>query len=199
MTEPQEAEARLIVPAPKKTNEETGIVWYEARVAPEESRVYLAAFATRDSTLAEAETVLAEDNTVRTVISDGQVRLTAEINIARAKSGDLQIEGHINGNDFRISGLEDEPESVDTTGELELGDAELRTLRQWSRLAYPLEGLAHATRQSWGCGSCLLLGAGVVLAAEGCMATAVKTGGAGCAPLLISGGTFVANCEGACA
>jgi hypothetical protein len=111
----------------------------------------------------------------------------------RADSGDVMIRGRIGGHEFTISPKQDEPHMT-----VVLAPAEREVLKPWQGIASSLEALAHATRDhssadapSFECDACLLVGAAVVHAAEGCV------GGdpAQCSVLIDAWDTFRDNCE----
>jgi hypothetical protein len=68
----------------------------------------------------------------------------------------------------------------------------------WAEQADALQTLGEAlldpVQRSWGCASCVVLGAGVSLGAGLCADGVLPA----CVGALTGGGTFIENCEGAC-
>jgi hypothetical protein len=186
------------IPAPPQTTRETGIIWYEAQVIPETKSVHLVAFNTEAKEVGRAVIQMMNDSEIRFVISQEKVRVGGGISLERTSSGEIRVQGKLNDQEFSICGRIEEPDNVQVNGRLCLDVAELTTLNQWGRIAQPLFGLAQATKAKeakWGCLSCLVTGAGLVVGAGCCGAGALPC----CAGTLIGGGTFLENCKGACA
>jgi hypothetical protein len=197
MSQPSEA-TRMIIPAPAETRRDTGIVWYEARVERQERTVHIVAFAARDRKLAELRSRVDPETKVTAVVSDAENHVIVEVQGYRTASGVLQIRGRINDHDFAIPGQLGEPASGQPT-RVELNAGEREVLRPWRGLANSLEALAQATREpvtamaarGWGCDGCLLVGAAVATAAEGCVGGDANQ----CGVLLDAWDTFRDNCD----
>jgi len=183
---------RLIIPAPTGTRDERGIRWYEVELSADDERFQPAPAGNRN-VLASAETTLLAERPVKTAISDERAKVTIEVSVSGSPA-DLTLETLINGQRMVISGDSGNPSAHSVTGRPDLSADELAVLGEWGRLASSYNALAQATRQSWGCGSCVLLGAGVTVGAGCCAA-----GNPGCCVGgLLGASTFVENCQGSC-
>ncbi len=186
---------RIIIPAPQESNQESGVNWYEVLTDPARKSTRIGAFDREKRNIAEAHGQIVTDYQIRTVIRDGQTHLTIEVKLDQDDSGVLRAEGTINNISFVISDrpVEGKPANVSRTADLSMD--ELRVLSQWSRLTHSLDAVVQATRQSYGCGPCIVMGLGITVGVGACAAGIW----AACAGVLTSGGTFLEQCQGSCA
>lgn len=191
--------SRLIIPAPPELRRGNAVSWYDVRLVPGGDRQSLPGPGRRGEkmALAVSDTELIEEDHFRTVIRDEQAQVDISVRITRSASGVLELASEINGQPFVVSGRADRPETmanIDTPVELDPPESEL--LNRWGALAASFESLAHATRQSWHCDSCMLMG-GAITGSVGCCA-AVHLPPC-CIGILGFGAQFVENCAGSCA
>jgi hypothetical protein len=198
MADEQGTGARLIIPAPSVTQQEAEISWYEVRLlgADDDAGDYSHLPKGRKRVASSTTEIDADDGLKAVFTSPEGRQLTIGATVEGDRKSGIRIQADINGREIEITGQPDDPQSAKVSrSESSFSPEELTIINQWARLAQPLNSLAQATRQSWGCGSCVLLGAGVLVGA-GCCAE----GNPGCcAGALVGGGTFVEHCHGACA
>ncbi len=172
------SETLAILPAPADTRTTSGIAWYEVHLFKAEKKVRLVACGAEGENKANFEFQLLDNTEARLAFNENDApQFQAALTLTRA-------------------GLSRSPGPLRsiTRTEKKLPD-------YWEKLLDPLGVLAIALKaravdsNSWGCSSCLLLGAGVALGAGLC----ADGNPAACVGALTGGGTFVENCEGACA
>jgi hypothetical protein len=167
----------MIVPAPRETREETGVIWYEAQVS-EDGSLWIGAYASREEEVARAELHLGDGGAFTYVLHDViEVRLDVQVT-----QGGNEITGEIDGQYFTLT--DDGPDGLD------LDDDQEAVLRRWGLLADAWEALAQANRQSWGLVSCALLAMSTGASAGFCAAGALLA----CPAALGTGGVFWHNC-----
>jgi hypothetical protein len=122
----------------------------------------------RRTPVAELEVEVASARESRSVMKGENVDLTVEVAPVGGASAQ-GVEVLVNGERALISGDPTYPDSVTVTGDLQLTDEQRAALAQWGRLLYPLAAVVEATRQSWGCGACLVLASAAVVACAACV------------------------------
>lgn len=202
----------FILPAPMVTRQETGILWYEVKVIESEARCLMAAFhGDTGEKVSQAETNLKTINDVtkvRTVLTEGEAVMTAEMAVRKAGDGESEIRFSINDYEVEIP-LKDSPsENSLAESRIRLNEAETNLATHWARMGESVLTMAEvfvakSPTNTYGCGECVSIGTGTVLAAIGC--------GAGFGlmslPLVLGSCTlagfgaeqFVTECHGACA
>lgn len=193
MSTTQPASSRLIIPAPPAARRDTGIDWYEV-LPPGEDLSSLKSSDTRK--LVSTMTSEIDSNTVRGVISlEGRSdEVKIEVTMEAKDSSNHSVHVVINDHSFVISGNPKDRSSIKADRSIDLAPEEAEMIKHFSHLSDSLTVLAQATRNSWSCQACCLLGGGVVVAAGCC-----SMGQLGCcAGALTAGGTFVQNCQDVC-
>lgn len=197
---------RLIVPAPMETTTERGIRWYEVEVVLGDDGP---ATVPNEKTVAHAVMHLPAEREIEMVITDQRAGVTIGVSIegdASAPILNLSVNGQGSTLTGRTVGTQGtrrlaDPASCTVTRRLDLSPDERAVIGEWARLAPSIFTLAEATRQSYGCTACLLIGAGATVSATGCVALAAALHPgvfAACGAALAAGGTLVEHCPGAC-
>lgn len=192
----------FILPAPSVTRQETGILWYEITVFESESRFFIVAF--DDTTwkkVSEAEIILINGKSSRTILSKGDIIVKIETTISKANDGEPRVLSRINGYNVDVFSLAKGTEATLAGFTLGLNEVERKLLEHWSLIAEAVSALAEISAatsptNSWGSTACALLTAGVVLTSVGCgiaAEAAVATGGVGIVPALTSCGSALAS------
>jgi hypothetical protein len=184
---------RVIVPAPVETQRESGIGWYEVFLPVADESTIDVATRSRHKPVAQLDVLTTSDRETKSVITGEGVNLALEVN-SLTDSSHHQLEVLVKGERLLITGDPSHAESVAVTGGVDLTEYERAALMQWGRLRDPMRIVVEATRQSWGCGACLCLVAGAVVACAACVGGNL----AACAAALGMDATGFANCEGVC-
>ena len=200
----------FILPAPRITRQETGILWYEVTVIESEARCLMAAFdGTTHEKVSQADTTIHGEDRVRTVLTEGDAVLTGEMTVSKEGDGELEAQFLINGYKVDIPAFAADP-SENALAELTIGlnEPEIKLASHWGRLSESALTMAEvfvakSPTNTYGCGECVSIGVGTTLAAIGCGAGI----GLGSLPLVLGSCTlagfgaeqFVTECHGACA
>jgi hypothetical protein len=161
---------------------------------------------TRGEKVGAVEMQTLSKNEITATISENETRIALSLHISRNASGEIEIQGSLNDQKFTISGRPGDGQSARVAGKLTLDTDQIKLLNQWGRLTDSLLSMSEALRTEqtgragqivriWGCGSCLLLGGGILVSTAACLEGALPA----CGTALAGGGTFGENCEGACA
>ena len=98
-----DAPARLIVPAPPETTQETAIIWFEGFVLPGERTVRIDAFETGHRKVAECKTRVVNNTALSTLITSGDQHLSIEVQ-GELTDGQTHLHGQIGEHRFEITG-----------------------------------------------------------------------------------------------
>lgn len=198
----KDSEILTILPASADTRAETSIAWYEVQVYTAERRTLVNARDINGGNIATMEVKLLAANEVSISIEEQNVvQLKHRLALMRDDIGNTQIQVRSHdGDDISITCMNLDTSSARASGTRRLVGGEQNLSKHWERLIDPLITLADAMKvraidsHSWGCTSCLLLGAGMSLSAGAC----AGGGLAACGGALVAAGALVENCVGSC-
>jgi hypothetical protein len=194
------------------TRQDSGILWDEVTVFESEARCLMAAFnGTTHEKVSQAETTITtteSEDRVRTVLTEGDTVVTAEMAVNKAGEGEPEIRFLINGYEVDIPLKEYPSENTLADSRVVLNEAEKKLATHWARLCEPVLTMAEvfvakSPTNSYGCGECVSIGVGTTFAALGCGAgIALKSIALVVGSCTLAGfgaEQFVTECHGACA
>lgn len=215
MTVTSTDEQTYILPAPAMTRGESTILWYEVVASGDKSTCSVVArSAANDDPVESSESAVGADGAVHTVYRSGSQAIEVSVTFPPITAGSMDPRLTINGISLDYAALVSMPLETMSASGLSLTLAALGILQRFARISESLQTLGEVNMvmsavDDWGCGSCVIAGAGVALGAGACAAavesvvlslgvTAPAAGGI-CAAELGAAGAFVAHCQGACA
>ena len=188
----------FVLPASQVTQQETGILWYEVTSVKSQSRSRIVAFdGTSLKKVSQVETVMMGETNSRTVLTEGDVELVAEVSAQGVTDENPTIQLKVNGYEVDLQSLDGGMNNqADSAGRL--NESEVRVVSHWSRIFESLEMMvmvlkAHSPTDNPSCHVCHLWAEHVTLEIRACYGSLHA-----CPDAIADMQHYVHDCTGAC-